>query len=85
MYTGGRGGGDPTITPRRPRQKPTVGVMHHRAELIFWPKSYAERTYNLVSWTEMAAGAHFASMEQPKQFVNEVRNFRNLLRTKKII
>lgn len=85
MYTGGRGGGDPTVLARRPAEKPTVGVMHHPGELIFWPKSYAERVYNLVSWKDMPAGGHFASMEQPAQFVDEVRAFRKQLLASKII
>jgi pimeloyl-ACP methyl ester carboxylesterase len=85
MYTGGRGGGDPTVQPRRPAEKPTVAVIRHPGEFIFWPKSYGERVYNLISWKEMAAGGHFASMEQPKQFVDELRVFRRDVAAKKII
>ena len=85
MYAQGRGGGDPTVMARRPAEKPTVAVMHHPGEFIFWPKSYGERVYNLVSWKDMPAGGHFASMEQPAQFVGEVRNFRRDIAAKKII
>jgi len=37
------------------------------------PRSYAERAYNIVRWTEMPKGGHFAAMEQPDLFVDDVR------------
>lgn len=85
MYAQGRGGGDNSVPARRPAQKPNVAVIHHPGEFIFWPKSYGERVYNLISWKDMPAGGHFASMEQPEQFVGEVRNFRRDVAAKKII
>jgi pimeloyl-ACP methyl ester carboxylesterase len=47
--------------------KPTA-IAHFPGELVFWPKSYAERHFNLVHWTDMPHGGHFAAMEQPKLF-----------------
>ena len=85
MYAQGRGGGDNSVPARRPAQKPNVAVIHHPGEFIFWPKSYGERVYNLISWKDMPLGGHFASMEQPEQFVGEVRNFRRDVAAKKII
>lgn len=37
------------------------------------PKSWVERTCNLVRWTDMPDGGHFAAMEKPDAFVNEIR------------
>ncbi|PZQ62209.1 MAG: epoxide hydrolase [Phenylobacterium zucineum] len=37
------------------------------------PRSFAERAYNIVRWNEMARGGHFAAMEEPDLFVEEVR------------
>ena len=37
------------------------------------PRSWAERAYNVVRWTDMPRGGHFAAMEQPDLFVEEVR------------
>lgn len=39
------------------------------------PRSWAERAYNVVSWTDMPRGGHFAAMEAPDLFVPEVRAF----------
>lgn len=37
------------------------------------PRSYAERVHNIVRWTDMPKGGHFAAMEQPDLFVEDVR------------
>jgi len=34
---------------------------------------------NVVHWTEMPAGGHFAAMEEPNLFVDDVRAFRRLI------
>jgi pimeloyl-ACP methyl ester carboxylesterase len=39
------------------------------------PRSLAERIFNLVRWSEPARGGHFAAMEQPAAFVEDVRAF----------
>lgn len=37
------------------------------------PRSWAERAYNIVRWSEMPRGGHFAAMEEPDLFVDELR------------
>jgi microsomal epoxide hydrolase len=37
------------------------------------PRSFAERAHNIVRWTDMPRGGHFAAMEEPDLFVDEVR------------
>jgi microsomal epoxide hydrolase len=37
------------------------------------PRSFAERAYNITRWTDMPRGGHFAAMEEPELFVDDVR------------
>jgi microsomal epoxide hydrolase len=37
------------------------------------PQSWARRAYNITRWTDMPRGGHFAAMEQPDLFVDDVR------------
>jgi pimeloyl-ACP methyl ester carboxylesterase len=39
------------------------------------PRTWAERDYHLVHWSEMERGGHFACLEQPEIFVRELRTF----------
>jgi pimeloyl-ACP methyl ester carboxylesterase len=39
------------------------------------PRSHAEKTYNIVHWTDMAAGGHFAALEQPDLLLADLRAF----------
>ena len=91
MYAGGGSRGaagenpEEALAPRRPAvAKPTVGVIHFPTELVFWPRSFAERAYNLVYWSDVAAGGHFGAFEQPLLFAREVRDFNQELRKRGI-
>jgi pimeloyl-ACP methyl ester carboxylesterase len=76
MYAGA--GTQPAVPPE-PISKPTA-IARFPGELVFWPKSYAERHFNLVRWTDMPHGGHFAAMEQPKLFSDDVIAFGKLLK-----
>jgi len=39
------------------------------------PRKWAERDYEVVHWTVMERGGHFACLEQPELFVRDVRQF----------
>jgi pimeloyl-ACP methyl ester carboxylesterase len=39
------------------------------------PRSLAEKTFHVIHWTEMKAGGHFASLEQPQAFLADLRSF----------
>lgn len=39
------------------------------------PRKWVEARYNLVRWTEMPRGGHFAALEQPQLLVDDVRAF----------
>ncbi len=46
----------------------------------FPPRSQVEKHFaNIVQWTEFAAGGHFAAMEQPKAFLEDIRKFAKTL------
>jgi epoxide hydrolase len=44
-------------------------------EIVAPPRKWVEARYNLVHWTEMPRGGHFAALEQPQLLVDDVRAF----------
>jgi hypothetical protein len=44
------------------------------------PRSVLERYFNLVHYTKMSRGGHFACLEQPKALVEDVRAFFRMVR-----
>jgi microsomal epoxide hydrolase len=44
-------------------------------EITVPPRRWVEARYNLVRWTEMPRGGHFAALEQPELLVEDVRAF----------
>jgi pimeloyl-ACP methyl ester carboxylesterase len=64
---------------RRRRMDPVevpTGVTQFPRELTRLPRHWLERRFtDLRYWSEPAVGGHFASMEQPEVFVDEVRAF----------
>ncbi len=57
-----------------------TGVARFPREIMRFPRSWVENHYNLTQWTEMPRGGHFAAMEQPDLFVDDVRKFFSTLR-----
>ena len=51
------------------------------AEIQIPLRHKAERTENIVRWTKLGRGGHFAAMEEPDLFVADVRAFAGTLRT----
>jgi len=39
------------------------------------PRSFAEKTYNIVHWTDMPRGGHFAALEEPGLLLADLRAF----------
>ena len=39
------------------------------------PRDWVERAYDVVRWTEMPRGGHFAAMEEPELLAEDVREF----------
>jgi pimeloyl-ACP methyl ester carboxylesterase len=72
----------PNAPPRLP-EKVTVptGYAAFPAEIRPTPRLWAEQIYtNIVRWTPMPQGGHFAAMEHPQEFVTELRAFARMFR-----
>ena len=57
-----------------------TGAAIFPAELFIVPRSWAEAAYDLRHWTVMEEGGHFAALEQPELYLEDVREFFRLLR-----
>ena len=55
----------------------TVPTAHARfpAEIRPTPRAWAEQMYNIVRWTVLPKGGHFAAFEQPQLFLDDLRGF----------
>lgn len=59
-----------------PRVEVPTGVACFPGEFIpYPPRAVAERAYAVARWTDMPAGGHFAALEEPVAFSDEVRAF----------
>jgi epoxide hydrolase len=52
-----------------------TGVARYPKEVIRFPRSWVERCYRVTHWVDMPRGGHFAAMEQPGLFVDDLRSF----------
>jgi epoxide hydrolase len=52
-----------------------VGVGDYPHEIMAAPRRWVERENNIVHWNELPRGGHFAAMEEPDLFVDDVRSF----------
>lgn len=57
-----------------------TGAAIFPAEIFVTPRSWAEAAYDLRHWTIMDKGGHFAALEQPDLYLNDLRVFYRLLR-----
>jgi epoxide hydrolase len=71
---GGGGAGGPITVP--------TGFAAFPGEMppLAPPRSALERSFNLIHYSEMPRGGHFAALEQPLLFTQDVRDFFRLLR-----
>jgi microsomal epoxide hydrolase len=68
-------------TPRPDRVTVPTACALFPKEITTPPRKWVEARYNLVRWTEMPRGGHFAALEQPQLLVDDVRAFFRDLRT----
>jgi pimeloyl-ACP methyl ester carboxylesterase len=52
-----------------------TGVARYPKEILRYPRSWVERQYNVTYWNDLPRGGHFAAMEQPALFVDDLRAF----------
>ncbi len=63
-----------------PSTVPT-GVAVFPCEIAPAIRRFAERSNNIVHWSEFDRGGHFAAMEQPNVLIDDVRTFSRRFRT----
>ncbi|MEO0412241.1 MAG: epoxide hydrolase [Pseudomonadota bacterium] len=56
-------------------EKPTAAACFPKDLLTFPPRPMAERGYNIARWTQMPRGGHFASVEEPELFIEDLRAY----------
>jgi pimeloyl-ACP methyl ester carboxylesterase len=52
-----------------------MGYAAFPQEIVRPPRAWAERVFDVRRWTPMAAGGHFAALEEPEALAAEVRAF----------
>lgn len=52
-----------------------TGIAAFPKEVLRAPRSWCEPIYNITHWTTMPRGGHFAALEQPRLFVDDIRAF----------
>lgn len=74
-YHGYQRDGDSIFPPGSRVEVPT-GVANFPQEIMpFPPRPYVEKAYNVVHWTDMPRGGHFAAMEAPDLLLDDIRSF----------
>lgn len=75
LYKAGPAEGSALLKPGERVTVPTAYSDYPMDVLTATPESWGRRGYNIVRWREMKAGGHFAAMEEPKLFADDVREF----------
>ncbi len=55
-------------------------IAHFPKELLFPPREWIERGYNIQHWHDMPHGGHFAAAEEPELLAEDIRTFFRRLR-----
>lgn len=69
-----------------PQMKPTgyidvpTGVALFPAEIYITPRAWAESAYAIRHWARLEQGGHFAALEQPEVYLNELNTFFRMVR-----
>ena len=62
-----------------------TGIARYPREPIRLPRAWVERRYKVTHWAEMPRGGHFAAMEQPALFVDDLRSFFGTVRGNRVV
>ncbi len=57
----------------QPRLETPLGFAAFPKEVVRAPRAWLEPSYNIVHWTDMPRGGHFAALEQPELLVEDLR------------
>lgn len=56
-----------------------TGAAVFPAEIFITPRAWAEAAHNIIHWSVMPEGGHFAALEEPELLVGDLRAFRRAL------
>ena len=59
----------------QPRLETPVGHAYFPKEVLPAPRRWCEAAFNVVHWTDMPRGGHFAALEQPELLPEDIRAF----------
>jgi pimeloyl-ACP methyl ester carboxylesterase len=62
-------------SPNLDRVECPTGVAAFPKEILRTSQRWAERRFNVVHWTDMPKGGHFAAFEQPELLVGDLRTY----------
>ncbi len=79
LYATSRRAGTAADQPWAGRVDVPTGYAAHPRELLQTPRAWADKRYDVVHWTKMERGGHFAAFERPAQFVDDLRAFNQLI------
>jgi pimeloyl-ACP methyl ester carboxylesterase len=65
----------PVRFDRGERVRVPCGIARFPREAPFPPRSWIERAYDVVHWTDMPWGGHFAALEAPEALADDVAKF----------
>lgn len=66
--------------PKSDRLQVPTGVTIFPHDLVLAPREFGERFFDVRRWTEMPRGGHFAALEEPELFADDIRAFVHGLR-----
>jgi hypothetical protein len=69
----------PSLAARDYVERPVGLALFPRDSIGPPPRRFAERSLNVVHWSEMSSGGHFGAWERPREFAADLRNFRATL------
>jgi microsomal epoxide hydrolase len=74
LYAENRRGGGTRLEPGERIPVP-MGFARFPGDGFQFPRAWVEQVYDVRRWTDMPRGGHFAAMEEPALFVDDVRAF----------
>ena len=75
IYYGRREEGGRVMNIEGKVNTPTACAIFPKEFLSWPPKTYVKRLYNILQWSNMPSGGHFAAMEEPDLLVKDIFNF----------
>jgi microsomal epoxide hydrolase len=76
IYFGRREEGGRFFPKNFKKIKVPTAIAEFPKEMAEWPpKSYVNRIFNIVRWTRMPRGGHFAALEEPELLIKDIKSF----------